>query len=110
VAHSHLGVVSGSRAVGDPTSFVGRRDELSGVRSLLSASRLVTLTGAGGVGKTRLARQAAAEVRRAFPDGVWFVDLATGADRAGESDVPAAARLAARAGDRRTLLVLDGCE
>jgi predicted ATPase len=57
------------------TSFVGRRTELSEVKSLLSASRLVTLTGIGGVGKTRLALRAATEARRDFPDGVWLVEL-----------------------------------
>src|SRR3954452_486980 len=58
------------------TSFIGRRHELTGVRRLLAANRLVTLTGAGGGGKTRLARRVGAEMRRAFPDGVWFVELA----------------------------------
>src|ERR1700710_2388832 len=58
------------------TSFVGRRHEVTGVRRMLAASRLVTLTGAGGVGKTRLAQRVGAEMRRAFPDGVWFVELA----------------------------------
>jgi predicted ATPase/DNA-binding CsgD family transcriptional regulator len=57
------------------TSFVGRRRELAEVTRRLSESRLVTLTGAGGTGKTRLALRAAARVRRAFPDGLWFVDL-----------------------------------
>src|SRR5690349_3539992 len=60
----------------DLTGFVGRRRELNVVKQLLSDSRLVTLTGVGGTGKTRLAGRAAAELRRAFPDGVWFVDLA----------------------------------
>jgi predicted ATPase/class 3 adenylate cyclase len=59
-----------------PTPLVGRRQELTEVLDLLSASRLVTLTGAGGSGKTRLALQAAAERNDAFPDGVWFVSLA----------------------------------
>jgi predicted ATPase/DNA-binding CsgD family transcriptional regulator len=57
------------------TSFVGRRQELADVRRALSAYRLVTLTGAGGVGKTRLALRMAETVRRAFRDGVWFVDF-----------------------------------
>ena len=58
------------------TSFVGRRRELALTRRLLARSRLLTLTGVGGVGKTRLALRMAAEVRRTFPDGVWFVELA----------------------------------
>ncbi len=58
------------------TSFVGRRRELSETRRLLASGRLLTLIGAGGVGKTRLALRMAAEVRRTFPDGVWFVELA----------------------------------
>ena len=55
---------------GQLTSFVGRAAELGLVRRRLSAGRLVTLTGTGGVGKTRLAGQAAWQLRRAFPDGV----------------------------------------
>ena len=55
------------------TSFVGRRGELAEVKRLLAGSRLVTLTGVGGVGKTRLALRAAAGMRRAFRDGVWLV-------------------------------------
>ncbi|WP_461143782.1 ATP-binding protein [Salinifilum aidingensis] len=58
------------------TSFVGRRGAVSGIKRLLSNSRLVTLTGTPGVGKTRLARRAAHDVRRAFPGGVRFVELA----------------------------------
>ncbi|MEO7351618.1 MAG: LuxR C-terminal-related transcriptional regulator [Marmoricola sp.] len=58
------------------TSFVGRRRELTETRRLLASCRLLTLTGVGGVGKTRLAMRMAAEVRRTFPDGVWFVELA----------------------------------
>src|SRR5262245_66562175 len=57
------------------TSFVGRRGELAEVRRLLAGSRLVTLTGIGGVGKTRLALRAAAGLRRAVRDGVWLVQL-----------------------------------
>lgn len=58
------------------TSFVGRRRELDEVKRRLPESRLLTLTGAGGTGKTRLALRVASDVRRAFPEGVWFVDLA----------------------------------
>jgi len=58
------------------TSFVGRRRELAEIKQRLGASRLVTLAGTGGVGKTRLALRAASELARAFPDGVWFVPLA----------------------------------
>src|ERR1700742_5115794 len=57
------------------TSFVGRDKELTQVRELLADSRLVTLTGAGGVGKTRLAVQVAAQLTREFGEGVWYVDL-----------------------------------
>src|SRR5687768_16657931 len=57
------------------TSFVGRRRELDEVRRLLGESRLVTLTGVGGTGKTRLALRTAEQLWRMFPDGAWFVDL-----------------------------------
>jgi hypothetical protein len=60
----------------DSTSFVGRRRELSEARRLLGDAQLLTLTGVGGVGKTRLALRLAADVRRTFPDGVWLADLA----------------------------------
>jgi predicted ATPase/class 3 adenylate cyclase len=59
------------------SSFIGRDGELAEVRDLLRASRLLTLTGAGGSGKTRLALQAAAEMLGVRSDGVWFVELAT---------------------------------
>src|SRR5215472_11442114 len=58
------------------TSFVGRRKQLSEVKRLLTTTRLLTLTGSGGAGKTRLALRAAAEIARGFPDGVWLVALA----------------------------------
>lgn len=58
------------------TSFVGRRQEVADVRQHLVSSRLVTLVGPGGVGKTRVAVRVAGSLRRTFPDGVWFVDLA----------------------------------
>ena len=58
------------------TSFVGRHEQLTQVRELLTQNRLVTLTGAGGAGKTRLAIQIAGQLAGEFSDGVWYVDLA----------------------------------
>src|SRR5690606_23006134 len=58
------------------TSFVGRRRELDEVKSLLENTHVVTLTGPGGTGKSRLALQVGAESVGSFPDGVFFVDLA----------------------------------
>jgi len=58
------------------TSFIGREKEIAEVKRLLATTRLLTLTGAGGCGKTRLAIRVAVDVLDAFPDGVWFVDLA----------------------------------
>jgi predicted ATPase len=105
------------------TSFVGRRDEVAEVKRLLAGSHLVTLTGPGGVGKTRLALRAAAGLRRAFGDGVWLVRLdqlreealvaqaVAGAlglqDRAGYAPEAALAEYLA---GRQLLLVLDNCE
>ena len=58
------------------TSFVGRELEIAQIKQLLPAARLITLTGTGGIGKTRLALQAVAEMSDSFAGGVWFVDLA----------------------------------
>nr|WP_240777003.1 LuxR C-terminal-related transcriptional regulator [Nonomuraea basaltis] len=57
------------------TSFIGRRQEVAAVKRLLGDARMVTLTGPGGVGKSRLALRVAADLRRAFPDGIWLVEL-----------------------------------
>jgi len=105
------------------TSFVGRREEVSAVRRMLTTSRLVSLTGAGGMGKTRLAQRAGAELRRGFPDGVWFVELAelrdpdlvavTVGEALGireEAVSPDAPGLAAFLADQQALLILDNCE
>ncbi|CAM5689853.1 LuxR C-terminal-related transcriptional regulator [Streptomyces aurantiogriseus] len=107
----------------ETTSFVDRRSELAEGRELLARARLVTLTGPGGVGKTRLAGRIAARVARAFPDGVRFVHLSGLRDPAlvpftvaaalglhDYSDRPALDTLAERLRDRRLLLVVDNCE
>jgi predicted ATPase/DNA-binding CsgD family transcriptional regulator len=105
------------------TSFVGRRSEMAAVKQALTQSRLVTLVGVGGVGKTRLAVCAAAEVRRAFPDGAWFVDLSPLHDEElvastlaralqlqSRSRGWAPAALARHLSNRNILIVLDNCE
>ncbi|MFI6278239.1 ATP-binding protein [Streptomyces sp. NPDC050988] len=104
------------------TSFVGRGAELRQVRRSLESHPAVTLTGTGGVGKSRLARRAAAEVGRAFPDGVWFVELDDVADGAlvpatvlgglglRDDGAPVEERLVEHLRPLRALLLLDGCE
>ena len=62
------------------SSFVGRERELAAIAGVLGESRLVTLTGVGGVGKTRLAVQVAADVLPSFPDGAWLCELAVASD------------------------------
>lgn len=62
------------------TTFIGRERELVEIKRLLPTTRLLTLVGTGGTGKTRLALQLGAEVLDAYRDGVWFVDLATQVD------------------------------
>jgi predicted ATPase/DNA-binding CsgD family transcriptional regulator len=73
------------------TSFVGRGAELAAVRDLLSRVRLVTLTGPGGAGKTRLAWQVVAELADRFPDGAWWIELAEVSDGATVVDATASA-------------------
>ncbi|HST83732.1 MAG TPA: LuxR C-terminal-related transcriptional regulator [Kineosporiaceae bacterium] len=105
------------------TSFVGRRRELSEVKQLLAQSRLVTLAGVGGVGKTRLALRVAAGLHRKFGAGVWLVELdqvldaglvAHAVGRAlglrEQPGLPRAATLSEYLADRQVLLVLDNCE
>ena len=62
------------------TSFVGRQPELTELRKLLKSSRLITLTGAGGIGKSRIAIQLATLAAESWPDGVWWVELASVGD------------------------------
>ncbi|MGK8503213.1 ATP-binding protein [Nocardia asiatica] len=105
------------------TSFVGRQREIRSVRELLANARLVTLTGVGGVGKTRLATEVAAASGQSFPDGTWLVDLAD----VGDADLLARAvmtslgvvdlsnrgageQLVDHLADLDALLVLDNCE
>jgi predicted ATPase/class 3 adenylate cyclase len=104
------------------TSFVGREDRLRQVTQLIGDDRLVTLTGVGGSGKTRLAIQAAAELVETFDDGVWLVELAPLADEALLPQAVASAldfsglegnslqSLQQFLAHRRLLLVLDNCE
>ena len=68
--------VAAERLPAQLTSFIGRQAEMNGIREALADNRLVTLTGAGGAGKTRLAVQVAATIATEFADGVWYVDLA----------------------------------
>jgi predicted ATPase/class 3 adenylate cyclase len=105
------------------TSFIGRDEDVEEVKKLLERRRLLTLTGSGGVGKTRLALQVGAEVLDQHPDGVWLVDLAglqdsdlvvsevasvlgvrVGADRALADSIVYALK------SKRSLIILDNCE
>jgi predicted ATPase/class 3 adenylate cyclase len=105
------------------SSFVGREDDMRELGEALSGSRLVTLTGVGGVGKTRLATQVAAEIVPTFRDGAWLCELAAAADQESMAQVVANAlgvvQRSARSLDesiveflrsREALLVLDNCE
>src|SRR5262249_56719888 len=62
------------------TSFIGRERDIAELRGLMERTRLLTLTGSGGCGKTRLALQVGAEALEQFPDGVWLVELAALSD------------------------------
>jgi len=105
------------------TSFIGRESEVAELQAAVKAHRLVTLTGVGGVGKTRLALEVAGRLGDEFPDGVWFFELAAVTDPAAVPDAVAAVlgmtqqpgrsvaeSVAAALEGRVRLLVLDNCE
>jgi predicted ATPase len=105
------------------TSFIGRESEVAELQAAVKAHRLVTLTGVGGVGKTRLATEVAARLADEFPDGVWFFELAAVTDPGAVPDAVAAVlgitqqpgktvseSVAAALEGRVRLLVIDNCE
>ena len=105
------------------TSFIGRDRELAKVKRLVKTARLLTLTGVGGSGKTRLALQAAADLLDDFPDGAWLVELAPLADPGlvpqtaasvlkvtEQEDQPLLTTLIEHLRSKQTLLILDNCE
>jgi predicted ATPase/class 3 adenylate cyclase len=105
------------------STFIGRRHEVAAIDRAIDSGRVVTLTGAGGAGKTRLALQVAAERVDRHPDGVWFVDLAGLAEERlvaqelvsvlpvpEQPGSPAIEVLTSHLRDRNLLIVLDNCE
>jgi len=113
------------------TSFVGRGDDLTRIMTAFAGARLVTLTGPGGAGKTRLAAEAGARLLERMPDGVWIVELGSVVDPVdlpqavlslfgarelrllatpGTAAVPPLDRLVEALGGRELLLVVDNCE
>ncbi|MEP7047459.1 MAG: LuxR C-terminal-related transcriptional regulator, partial [Ilumatobacteraceae bacterium] len=105
------------------SSLVGRDELLGDVAEAVRSSRLVTLTGAGGVGKTRLALEVGVDVGAEFPDGVWIIELAGVGDPGAipaalatvlgitpQGDVPLIETVADAVAGRRMLLVVDNCE
>ncbi|HEY5307343.1 MAG TPA: NB-ARC domain-containing protein, partial [Casimicrobiaceae bacterium] len=105
------------------TSFIGRQRELGEAKTLLEGTRLLTLLGMGGLGKTRLSLQVAADVLEKHPDGVWFIDLAPIKDASlvpsavaqvlgvhEEPGKPLMQTLCTHLKDHKVLLVVDNCE
>jgi non-specific serine/threonine protein kinase len=107
----------------ETTSFVGRQNETTQILELLAKSRLVTLTGSGGIGKSRLSLHVASRLVEAFPDGIWLVELAPLSDPAlvvkeiadvlnvrEEPRRPLVETLTEALGPKTLLLILDNCE
>jgi predicted ATPase/DNA-binding CsgD family transcriptional regulator len=107
----------------ESTSFIGRRRELAELRKKLATSRLVSLVGPGGVGKTRLAIRIGTDLKRGFRDGAWLVELAdvqdpglvpnaalTALDLRDQAATEPRARLLSYLRDKELLLVVDNCE
>jgi predicted ATPase/class 3 adenylate cyclase len=105
------------------TSFVGREKEIADIKGLLTSARLITLTGSGGTGKTRLSQEVGAEVLTSFPNGAWLIELAPLSDPA--QIIPALAQVFGLQElpfnplanlvldylrDKKLLLILDNCE
>ena len=105
------------------TAFVGRADDLTNVTHLIMDQRLVTLVGPGGIGKTRLALQVAAQMENLFPDGVWMIDFGTLGDPMlvlqmvastlgirEQTEQPLLTTIIMRFQSKRLLLLFDNCE
>ncbi|MEU7900435.1 BTAD domain-containing putative transcriptional regulator [Nonomuraea sp. NPDC049152] len=134
LVEAHLEVLRADRAPvsnlrGQLTSFVGREDEIAGIAAMLRESRLVTLVGPGGAGKTRLAVESATRMAERWPDGTWLVELARVVDPGAvpyallaalgirdnvlDGDgarIEPAAQIAGVLGGKRLLLIVDNCE
>ncbi|MBC8076055.1 MAG: tetratricopeptide repeat protein, partial [Chloroflexales bacterium] len=123
IQHRTLGTQHAHNLPAQPTSFVGRAAEIAALRQAIPAARLLTLTGTGGCGKTRLALEIASALVSDYPDGVWLVELAPIQDAAlvhqavlaalglrASSEQPADAFLSAALRAKHLLVVLDNCE
>ena len=138
LAEAHLAVLRAENRAGGPgasnlraqlTSFVGRDEEIAGIAASLAQSRLVTLVGPGGAGKTRLAVETASRTARRWPDGAWLIELAGVVDAVAvpyamlaamgirdnvlEAQGPmsdAVERISRVLAGKRLLLIVDNCE
>ncbi len=127
LSESFAGAAAGAERTGNlpiqATTFIGRAREKSDVRALVASSRLVTLTGAGGCGKTRLSLEVAAELAGGCGDGAWLVELAAVSDEGmvasaisqalgmdGQPGRPVVETLLDALAPQDTLIVLDNCE